>query len=127
LKTNHKIAIALTAGFVIGGAAIQGLHAQATPPIYGVTEITEITDPEGFKALTANTKGPEALVAFGGKYIVRTNNITAVEGTPPKRLIITVFDSLEKAKAWSTSPTEKEIDAMRMKATKSSRFFVEGM
>lgn len=129
MKTNHKIAFALTAGVVIGGAAIQGLHAQATPPIYAVTEITEITDPEGYKVLTTNNKGPEAVAAFGGKYVLRTNNITAIEGmgTPPKRLIIVAFDNMEKAKAWSTSPAEKEIDAIRMKSTKSSRFFVEGM
>ncbi len=34
MKTNYKIAIALVAGAAVGGAAVQGLHAQAKPPVY---------------------------------------------------------------------------------------------
>ena len=40
MKTNYKLAIALVAGAAIGGAAIQGLHAQAKPPVYVVGEIS---------------------------------------------------------------------------------------
>jgi hypothetical protein len=40
MKTNCKVAVALVAGAAIGGAAIQGLHAQAKPPIYVVQDIT---------------------------------------------------------------------------------------
>jgi hypothetical protein len=40
VKTNHKVAIALVAGTAIGGAAVQGLYAQAKPPVYVVSEIT---------------------------------------------------------------------------------------
>jgi hypothetical protein len=37
MKSNYKVAIALIAGVAIGGAAIQGLHAQATPKAYIIT------------------------------------------------------------------------------------------
>src|ERR1700719_4155473 len=47
VKTNYKVAIALVAGAAIGGAAIQGLHAQAKPPVYVVSEIT-VTNPEAY-------------------------------------------------------------------------------
>jgi hypothetical protein len=40
VKTNYKVAIAIVAGAAIGGAAIQGIHAQAKPPVYVVSEIT---------------------------------------------------------------------------------------
>jgi hypothetical protein len=43
MKANFRIVVALVAGAVIGGAAIQGLHAQATPKAYVVTEI-EVLD-----------------------------------------------------------------------------------
>ena len=33
MKTNYKVAIALVAGAAIGGAAIQGLHAQANTTV----------------------------------------------------------------------------------------------
>jgi hypothetical protein len=42
MKANFKVAIALVAGAAIGGATIQGLHAQATPKAYVVTEIEVI-------------------------------------------------------------------------------------
>ena len=124
MKTNFKSAIALITGATIGGALIQGLHAQATPPTYAVVEINSITDPEGFKAV--GPKAGPANAAFGGKAVIRTENITAIDGTPPKRLIVIAFDSLEKAKAWSASADQKEVDAIRRKTTTSREYFVEG-
>jgi uncharacterized protein (DUF1330 family) len=126
MKTNHKIAIALVAGIAVGGTVIQGLHAQATPPAYVVVDISDITDPEGFKAIPPKA-GPETLAPFGGKYIIRTEKITALDGTAPKRFVVIEFDSVEKAKAWKASPSSQEVDAIRNKTTKSSQFLVEGM
>jgi uncharacterized protein (DUF1330 family) len=125
MKTNYKVAIALVAGAAIGGAAIQGLHAQAKPPTYAVIDISSITDPEGFKAL--GPKAGPANAAFGGKFIMRSDNITASDGTAPKRFVVIAFDSLEKAKAWTASTAQKEVDAIRAKTTKSRVFYVEGM
>ena len=126
MKSNHKTVVALVAGAAIGGAAIQGLHAQAEPPAYVVTYISDITDPEGFKALPPKA-GPETLAPFGGKYLIRTENITALEGTAPKRFVVIAFDSAAKAKAWKESAGAKEINSIRLKTTKSSQFLVEGM
>jgi uncharacterized protein (DUF1330 family) len=125
MKTRDKFVIAVAAGAAVGGSVVQGLHAQATPPAYAVIDISNITDPEGLKALIPKA-GP-ATAAFGGKFIVRTENITASDGTPPKRLVIIAFDSLAKAKAWDTSEAQKEVTAIRMKSTTSRQFFVEGM
>jgi uncharacterized protein (DUF1330 family) len=58
---------------------------------------------------------------------MRTNNITASDGTPPNRFVVIAFDSLEKAKAWTASAAQKEVDAIRAKTTKSRVFYVEGM
>jgi uncharacterized protein (DUF1330 family) len=126
LNTNHKVAIALAAGVLIGGAAIQGLHAQATPPAYVVVDISQITDPEGFKAIPAKA-GPETLAPFGGKYIIRTEKVTALDGTAPQRFVVIAFPSVEQAKAWKASASAKEVDDIRAKTTKSSQFLVEGM
>jgi uncharacterized protein (DUF1330 family) len=126
MKANYKLAIALTAGVVIGGAVIQGLHAQAAPPTYVVVDISDITDPEGFKAIPAKAS-PETMATFGGKYVIRTETITAVDGTPPKRFVVIAFDSLEKANAWRASANTKEIDAIRAKTTKSREFILGGM
>jgi uncharacterized protein (DUF1330 family) len=126
MKSKHKLVIALVAGVAIGGAVMQGLHAQATPPVYVVVDISDITDPEGFKAIPPKS-GPETLFPFGGKYVIRTEKIVALDGTAPKRFVVIAFDSAEKAKAWKASASSKEVDAIRDKTTKSSQFLVEGM
>jgi hypothetical protein len=39
MRTRTSIALAVIAGFVIGAAAIEGLHAQAKPPVFTIAEI----------------------------------------------------------------------------------------
>jgi uncharacterized protein (DUF1330 family) len=126
MRSSHKLAIALVAGVAFGGTIIQGLHAQSAPPVYVVVNIDAVTDPEGFKALPAKS-GPETLAPFGGKYVIRTEKITALDGSAPKRFVVIAFDSAEKAKAWKASASAKEVDAIRGKTTKSTQFLVEGM
>ena len=116
----------MIAGAAIGGAVIDRLHAQATQPAYAIVDITNIKDPDGFKALIPKAS-PEQLAAFGGKYIVRTEKFTAVDGTPPQRFVVIEFDSLEKAKAWAAAPETQEVNAIRTKTTESHAFIVEGM
>ena len=68
-----------------------------------------------------------AAAAFGGRYIMRTENITAVKGTAPKRFVVIAFESLAKAQAWYDSPAQKEVGAILDKTTTQRQFFVEGM
>jgi uncharacterized protein (DUF1330 family) len=122
---NRLIPLGLTllAGVAIGATAVGGLHAQGKPGAYAVVDIAEISDPDTFKTLLPKA-GP-AMAGSGGQFVVRTENITAVSGTPPKRFVVIAFDSLDKAKAWAASPLQKEVDAIREKSTKSREFFVE--
>jgi uncharacterized protein (DUF1330 family) len=125
MKSFHRLGLACVAGSAIGGAVVGGLHAQAAPPAYVVTYIGDITDPEGFKALPPRT-GPETLAPFGGRYIIRTEKITALDGTAPKRFVVIAFDSSEKARAWKDSASAKEASAIRAKTTRSDQFLIEG-
>jgi uncharacterized protein (DUF1330 family) len=129
MNTKLKTVLVLVSGIVIGGAAVQGLHAQATPPSLVVTDISEITDPEGFKVVSQRPQAEAAarIQQAGGRYIARTEKVTALDGTPPKRMIIIAFDSLEKAQAFNNSQGQKEINAIRAKTTKSRSFIIEGM
>jgi uncharacterized protein (DUF1330 family) len=127
MKTRYTVALSIVAGAALGGAAIQGLHAQGTKPGYAVVDISEVTDPEAFKGITSNpTTTPSGMAPLGGRYIVRTENITPLDGTPPKRFVVIQFDSVEKAKAWNATPQLAEINAIRAKATKSRSFVVDG-
>jgi uncharacterized protein (DUF1330 family) len=126
MKSTQRFAIALVSCVAIGGALVQRLHAQAAPPVYVVVEISDITDPEGFKAVPAKS-GPETLAPFGGRYVIRTEKITPLDGTSPKRFVVIAFDSTEKAMAWKASASSKEVDVIRDGTTKSTQFLVEGL
>jgi uncharacterized protein (DUF1330 family) len=124
---NRYIALglAMLAGTALGAAAISGLNAQnKTPGAYAVVDISEVTDPDVFKTLLPKA-GP-ANDAFGGKFIIRSENISALDGTPPKRFVVIAFDSVEKAKAWDKSPAQDEVNAIRKKSTKSRTFIADG-
>jgi uncharacterized protein (DUF1330 family) len=126
---NQRIALGLTllAGVAIGATAINGLHAQSkTPGAYAVVDIGEMIDQNLFTQQLLPKVTPATLAASGGKYLIRTDNITSLDGTAPKRFVVIAFDTMDKAKAWSSSPSQKEVDALRMKATKSRQFLVEG-
>ena len=43
MKVSTGVALGVLAGIGIGGVTVQGLHAQATPPVYYVAEI-DISD-----------------------------------------------------------------------------------
>ena len=125
MKIQYALALAVATGLGLGAVAIRGLHAQTKPPpVYVVMEINEITDADSFKALikTRPAGVVEAKVS-DGRYLARTANITALDGTAPKFFVIIAFDNLEKAKAYSDSMTETT--AMRIKTTKSRSFLVE--
>ena len=119
------LAIGVLAGVAIGASAVGRLNAQAKAPgAYAVIDITEINNPDLFKTLLSKADAP--VNAFGGKFIVRTEKITAIDGAPPARFVVIGFDSIEKAKEWDNSPAQKEINDMRHKSAKARAFIVEG-
>ena len=127
MKMNYKLAIALVAGVAIGGAAIQGLHAQAKPPAYLIIEINKVTDADGFKVITQTPGGAEVAKEFGGHYLARTTKITSLDGAAPERFIIYAFDSVDKAQGFNNSDYMKKVTAIRNKTTQARSFVVEGM
>jgi uncharacterized protein (DUF1330 family) len=117
--------IGMVAGIVIGAAAVSGLNAQGKGPgAYAIVDIAEISDPATFKTLLPIAG--KANDQFGGKFVARTENIVALDGTPPKRFVVIGFDSMDKAKAWDNSPLQAEVNAIRKKSTKSRTFLVDG-
>ena len=129
MKTFHVIGLSMLAGVALGAIAVQGLHAQAKPPVYVVTDISEITDTGGQEANKGRSMASvqAAIKKFGGRYLARTEKITALDGTPPKRIIIWSFASPEKAQAFWNSPEQKKVNEIRMNTTKSRAFIVEGL
>jgi uncharacterized protein (DUF1330 family) len=126
MKTTHKMMLTLLGGIALGGATIEGIHAQAKPPTYVVVALLKITDPAGFKT-TVVDKAAAAMAGSGGQFVIRTDKITSLDGPPPQRFVVIAFDSAEKAQAWHNSAAQKEVDAARAKTTDSLSFMVDGL
>jgi uncharacterized protein (DUF1330 family) len=100
------LSLAMLTGAAFGAAAINALHAQGKGPgAYAVVDISEINNPDVFKTLLPKTAA--ATAAFGGKNVAVTENIVALDGTPPKRFVIISFESMDKTKAWYNSPAQE--------------------
>jgi len=68
-------------------------------------------------------------VPFSGSfhYVVRGGKTQALEGQPPKGIVVIAFDSTEKAFAWYNSPAYQAIKPIRQGASVSRIFTVEGL
>jgi uncharacterized protein (DUF1330 family) len=109
----------------VSAVATRGLHARTTPPVYVVVEVDEITDANGFEALRKADDASAIEVQFeDGRYLARTENVTALDGSAPKFFVFIAFDNITKAKTFVDSI--KATTALRTRVTKSRSFIVEG-
>ena len=126
MKTHYAIALAMLAGIGVGAVAVQGLHAQAKPPVYTVFEI-DVTNDDAYAKEYAPL-GQASIKKSGGQTLVAGQKVTTLEGAPPKsRVTIHRWDSLEKAQAWFNSADYKEARKIGDKYAKFRAFAVEGL
>ncbi|WP_164934284.1 DUF1330 domain-containing protein [Bradyrhizobium guangzhouense] len=107
----------------LGAAAVHGLHAEGNAPAYVINEIS-VSDPAGFASYA--TQEGALIDKFGGRFLSRGGKTAVVAGELPKRVTIYVFDSLERAQAWRDAPEQKQLVAIRDKASSFRSFIVEG-
>jgi uncharacterized protein (DUF1330 family) len=114
MKTRYTVALSMVAGAALGGAAIQGLHAQAKPPVYYVAEI-DVTNPDAYakeyapKAQALIKAAGGKILAVGGAAAAGGAKVTGFDGEPPKRALIQVWDSMDKIQAWRNNPEYKAL------------------
>jgi uncharacterized protein (DUF1330 family) len=126
MKPQYAIALAVVAGFGAGAIAVHGLHAQANPPVYVITEV-EVSNSHAY----ANEYVPKIQAIYkaaGARYFAVGGTITPIEGAPPKsRVIITAWDSIEKYQAVHNSAEYKKARTVGDKYAKYRSFAVEGI
>jgi uncharacterized protein (DUF1330 family) len=104
MRQHFGLGLAVLVGAILGAAAVTGLHAQAKPPVYLVSEI-EVTNPAAYgaefapQAQAAIKAAGGRLIAIGGVGGAGAKPLTAITGTPPKRVAIQQWDSLERLNA----------------------------
>jgi len=124
MKSTLKLVISLLAGIAIGGAALNGLHAQAKPPAFTIAEI-EVIDPTGFQDFAK--RNGAGMTAAGGRVLALRGRIVTSEGTPPKGIALIAWDSLDQATEYFNSPTFNVLIPLRDKSAKVRLFHVEGL
>jgi uncharacterized protein (DUF1330 family) len=103
------VALGMIAGSVLGAAAVTGLNAQVkAPSVYLVTEI-DVTNPDAYGKEFA-PKAQAIIKAAGGKFVaiggaggVGAKPVASIDGTPPKRVTIQAWDSMDQLKSWYNS------------------------
>jgi uncharacterized protein (DUF1330 family) len=100
------------------------LHAQAKPPAYIVIEV-DVTDADLYKQYQSKARPLQS--QYSARFIAQGGKIDAYAGEPPKRAIIAVFDSIEKAQALRDSAEYNELIPLRDKASKYRAYIIEGV
>jgi uncharacterized protein (DUF1330 family) len=125
MDTKFKVALAAVVGGMLGAAGMQALHAQAKPPVYTIAEIT-ITNQEAYTkeylpvVQAINKKN-------GGKLLAASSTVTPLSGTPPKRVAINVWDSMEQLQASRNTDEFKKARAIGDKYATFREYAVEGL
>ena len=123
MKTRYAVALSLIAGAALGGAAIQGLHAQAKLKAYtvGEIEVTDTSTQPGY--LPAVRKAIEN--AHGRSLRTLNGRVVSIEGgAPPKNVALIEWDSLDDAVAFYKSKAWTDLAAQRDKSQKTLRRYV---
>src|SRR5215216_3453806 len=119
MNTKFKFALVAAVGAALGAAAMQGLHAQATP------KADTVSEPETLDAAANAAFVPlstAAQTAAGGRNLkTGGGKIVAMEGTAPQRVAITEWNSLDQAQAFYKSKAWSDLAPQRDKALKTIR------
>ena len=125
MKTRYTVALSMLAAATLGAAAVQGLHAQAKPPVYTVSEI-QITNLDAY--LKEYAPIAQASIRAAGGKILAGGPGTSLEGAAPAtRVTIQMWNSLEQAKAWRNGADYKKAREIGDKYAKFRAVAVEGV
>jgi uncharacterized protein (DUF1330 family) len=126
MKRSLKTFAAVTFGVLVGGGAVQLLHAQTKPPAFVVAEIA-VKDKQGYEEnyLKATAKD---ISGHGGKYLAGgyDKTVSLVGDPPPNRVVILQFANMDAVKAWRDQGAEDMENTIGSKYAKFRIYAVEG-
>jgi uncharacterized protein (DUF1330 family) len=124
--------LSLLAGMAIGAvltAGVAQLQAQAPaaanttrPAVFVITEQTLLDEKKYTDEYVP--KVLPTIKANGGRFIVRTNEVTGLAGDAPNRVVITGWESMDEVKKWQGSKEYKDLQPLRDQVLKVRQFAV---
>jgi uncharacterized protein (DUF1330 family) len=118
MRMYLTVAASMAAGIVIGGVAVQGLHAQGKKA-YTVTE-NQVVDAQ-LAADFARRVATAQAAAGGRNFNTGGGKVVGLDGPAPERVAITEWETLEKAEAFFKSKVWADMTPDREKALKTIR------
>ena len=116
MKSAFKMTAAIACGLLLGGGAVQLLHAQSKPSAFVVAEIA-VKDEKGYDENFQKATQKDIL-NHSGKYLAggynKTLSLTGAE--PPNRVVIVQFPNMDAVKEW------REEGAMDMENTVGNKY-----
>lgn len=86
----------------------------------------DVTDPDRYEAYKEMV--PPTLAPYGGRFLVRGGAVENLEGDwNPARVVVIEFDSVERARAWWSSPEYADAKALRQATADTEMIVVAGV
>jgi uncharacterized protein (DUF1330 family) len=125
MKVRVDSALSMVVGAMLGGAAIQALHAQTKPPVYMIA-INELTDPDRY-AKEYVPPAQQSVKAHGGEYIAAGPGTPVAGNLPQGPVVILRWDSMEALEGWRNSPEFQAVLKIGEKYAKFNIVAVNGL
>ena len=130
MNPGCRIGLVMLMGTALGALGSEALHSEAAPPAYLIGQI-DVSDPDGY-AKEYLPKAREIIKAHGGKLVAAAgaaatgSQVVAVDGNPPKRVVVYVYPSMDALRAWRSDPAYVQVRAVGEKYATYHTFAVEG-
>ena len=130
MNSGCRIGLVMLACTATGAIGSEALHSEARPPAYLIGQI-DVSDPDGY-AKEYLPKAREIIKAHGGKLVAAAgaaatgSQVVAVDGNPPKRVVIYMYPNMEALRAWRSDPAYVQVRAVGEKYATYHTFAVEG-
>lgn len=130
MNSRCRIGLVMLTCTALGAFGSQALHGETTPPAYLIGQI-DVSDPDGY-AREYLPKAREIIKAHGGKLVAAAGaaatgaQVVAVDGSPPKRVVIYMYPNMEALRAWRNDPAYVQVRAVGEKYATYRTFAVEG-
>ena len=130
MNSRCRIGLVMLTCTALGAFGSQALHGETTPPAYLIGQI-DVSDPDGY-AREYLPKAREIIKAHGGKLVAAAGaaatgaQVVAVDGSPPKRVVIYMYPNMEALRAWRNDPAYVQVRAVGAKYATYHTFAVEG-
>ncbi|WP_249158664.1 DUF1330 domain-containing protein [Bradyrhizobium tropiciagri] len=130
MNSGCRIGLVILTSAALGALGSEALHSEAGPPAYLIGQI-DVTDPAGY-AREYLPKAREIIKAHGGKLVAAAgaaatgSQVVAVDGDPPRRVVIYMYPNMEALRAWRNDPAYVQVRAAGEKYATYHTFAVEG-